>query len=95
MNYVKVWAHVAGQSGEWRSRTAATVAGTPGLQRVDGVLEMVARMLAPGGARPSAVSSPGCGAASGWRRSAMGETSPGGGPPAGAAGVGGWVRAGR
>jgi len=34
----------------------------------------------PGGARPSAVSSPGCGAASGWRRSPAGETSPGGGP---------------
>jgi hypothetical protein len=31
---------------------------------------------APGGARPSSVSSPGCGAASGWRRSAAGETSP-------------------
>ena len=35
---------------------------------------------APGGARPNAVSSPGCGAASGWRRSAPGETSPGSGP---------------
>jgi hypothetical protein len=35
---------------------------------------------APGGARPSAVSSPGCGAASGWRGSTAGETSPGGGP---------------
>ena len=47
MNYVKVWAHVAGQSGEWRSRTAATVAGTPGLQRADAVPEMVARTLGP------------------------------------------------
>ena len=45
MNYVKVWAHVAGQSGEWRSRKAATVAGTPGLQRADAVPEMVARTL--------------------------------------------------
>ena len=38
---------VAGQSGEWRSRTAATVAGTPGLQRADAVPEMVARTLGP------------------------------------------------
>ena len=38
---------VAGQRGQWRSRTAATVAGTPGLQRADAVPEM----LAPGGAR--------------------------------------------
>ena len=38
---------VAGQSGEWRSRTAATVAGTPGLQRADAVPEMVARTLDP------------------------------------------------
>jgi hypothetical protein len=29
-------------SGEWRSRTAAMVAGTPGLQRADAVPEMVA-----------------------------------------------------
>ena len=38
---------VAGQSGEWRSRTAATVAGTPGLQRADAVPEMAARTLGP------------------------------------------------
>jgi len=47
---------VAGQSGQWRSRTAATVAGTQGLQRADAVPEMVARMLGRG-ARLSAVSS--------------------------------------
>jgi len=47
MNYVKVWAHVADQSGEWRSRTAATVAGTPGLQRADAVPKMVAKTLGP------------------------------------------------
>jgi hypothetical protein len=34
-------------SPEWRSRTAATVAGAPGLQRVDAVPEMVARTLGP------------------------------------------------
>jgi hypothetical protein len=34
-------------SGEWRSRTAAMVAGTPGLQRADAVPEMVARTLGP------------------------------------------------
>jgi len=33
---------VAGQGGEWRSRTAATVAGTPGLQRADAAPELVA-----------------------------------------------------
>ena len=38
---------------------------------------------APGGARPSSVSSPGCGAASGRRRSAAGETSPRRGGPKG------------
>ena len=38
---------VAGQSGQWRSRTAATVAGTPELQRADAVPEMVVRMLGP------------------------------------------------
>ena len=47
---------VAGQTGQRRSRTAATVAGTPGLQRADVVPEMVARMLG-GGARLNAVSS--------------------------------------
>ena len=47
MNYIKVWAHVASQSGEWRSRTAATVAGTPGLQRADAAPELVARTLGP------------------------------------------------
>jgi hypothetical protein len=36
---------VAGQGGEWRSGTAATVAGTPGLQRADAAPELVARML--------------------------------------------------
>jgi len=38
---------VAGQSGEWRSRTAATVAGTPGLQRADAAPELVASTLGP------------------------------------------------
>ena len=38
---------VAGQGGEWRSRTAATVAGTPGLHWADAVPEMVARTLGP------------------------------------------------
>jgi len=38
---------VAGQGGEWRSRTAATVAGTPGLQRADAAPELVARTLGP------------------------------------------------
>ena len=33
---------VAGQGGEWRSRTAATVAGTPGLQRAAAAPELVA-----------------------------------------------------
>ena len=33
---------VAGQGSEWRSRTAATVAGTPGLQRADAAPELVA-----------------------------------------------------
>ncbi|CAD6251139.1 unnamed protein product [Miscanthus lutarioriparius] len=45
--------------------------GTPGLQRANAAPELVARTLAPGGARPSAVYSPGCGAASGWWRSAV------------------------
>ena len=34
-------------SGEWRSRTAATVAGAPGLQRADAAPELVARTLGP------------------------------------------------
>jgi len=33
---------VAGQGGTWLSRTAATVAGTPGLQRADAAPELVA-----------------------------------------------------
>ena len=52
---------VAGQTGQWRSRTAATVAGTPGLQRADVVPEMVARMLGPRWC--STLRPPGCGAA--------------------------------
>ena len=38
---------VAGQGGEWKSRTAATVAGTPGLQRADAAPELVVRTLGP------------------------------------------------
>ena len=56
---------VAGQTGQWRSRTAATVAGTPGLQRADAVPEMVARMLGPRwcSTERSLLRPPGCGAA--------------------------------
>jgi len=36
---------VAGQGGEWRSRTAATVAGTPGLKGAYAAPELVARTL--------------------------------------------------
>ena len=66
---------VAGQGVECRSRTAATVAATPGLQRTDAAPELVATRedaRPPGGGRPSAVSSPGWSAARGWRRSAAG-----------------------
>ena len=40
---------VAGQGGEWRSRTTTTVAGASGewLQRADAAPELVARTLSP------------------------------------------------
>jgi hypothetical protein len=54
-------------SGEWRSRAAATVAGTPGMQRADAVPEMVARTLGPRWCSTERSPTQGSGAASGWR----------------------------